>query len=188
MPLIILALFILVPLAEISVFIAAGNAIGLLPTIATVVVTAIIGTFLLQRQGLSAMARTQEAMAAGRIPVESMMDGVYLLMAGAFLLTPGFITDAVGFLLFVPPFRRWLGHIAFKRFMRGANINVSTSGSSRHTDTFRTGKPDADIYNDGAGPVIDGEFEHMDPGEPNPSTQGKKGDSSSPWRDPGKRQ
>lgn len=179
MPFLILALFIVVPLAEIAVFIAAGEAIGLLPTIITVIVTAVIGTYLLQRQGLSAMARTQEAMAAGQMPVESIVDGIYLLVAGALLLTPGFITDGVGFLLFVPPVRRWLAKHAFRYVMRNADIHVTTTGSRPDPRADSTGP----VYDDGQGPIIDGEFEHMDQESPS-HRRGKS--STSPWRDPNK--
>lgn len=179
MPFLFLALFIIVPLAEIAVFIAAGDAIGLFPTIATVIVTAFLGTYLLQRQGLSAIARTQNAMAAGQLPVESIMDGVYLLIAGAFLLTPGFITDSVGFLLFVPPFRRWLGKLGFRHIMRKADIHVSTARSG--AENAESDKPGYSHKDDAAGPVIDGEYEHV---ESDAHQAGQNKNPGTPWRRP----
>jgi len=157
----------------------AGNAIGTFPTIITVILTAIVGAYLMQRQGLSAMTRTQQSIEAGELPVESMMDGVYLLVAGAFLLTPGFITDAIGFLLFIPPFRRWLGRTALKRFTRNMDVHVSTSGSgpsrhNPHNDPAGSRRPP-----DGHGPVIDGEFEPVEPKSDTPKPTDRK---SSPWR------
>jgi len=169
MPLLLLALFISVPLAEIAVFIMVGKAIGMIPTILSVIITAFIGTFLLRRQGLSAFARTQTALAEGRLPVESVIDGMCLLVAGAFLLTPGILTDTIGFLLFVPPLRRWLAKTVFHRVTR--NMDVHVAGSRRQG---KTGPQD-----DAHGPVIDGEYERVEPDRgavPPPEPQ------NSPWR------
>ncbi|MEL7544221.1 MAG: FxsA family protein [Pseudomonadota bacterium] len=183
MPFLILALFITVPLAEIAVFIAAGDAIGLIPTIITVILTAILGTYLLQRQGLSTMAKTQQEMQAGRVPVEQIADGIYLLMAGALLLTPGFITDGVGFLLFVPPFRRWLGRTLFRRMFANADIHVAGTTRRSQPESGHTTRPQTDS----TGPIIDGDFERVEPTDrtrkPGQQSDGDKTSSrKSPWR------
>ena len=102
MPLILFLIFVVIPLAEIAVFIVIGGIIGIPATIALVIITALIGTVLLRMQGLSVLQRAQTAVQEGRIPVDSVIDGVCLLIAGAFLLTPGIITDTIGFLLFIP--------------------------------------------------------------------------------------
>ena len=104
--------FLFIPIIEIGVFIQVGGWIGLWPTLAVIFLTAIIGTGLLRQQGLAALTRAQQEMATGRMPVRELFDGVCLLAAGALLLTPGFVTDAVGFALFTPfvrtTFGRWL--------------------------------------------------------------------------------
>src|SRR3954447_13324107 len=98
-------LFILVPIAEIYVIIQVGQAIGALWTILLLIADSIIGARLLSWQGRRAWGRFQEAVAAGRVPHREVLDGVLIIMGGAFLLTPGFISDAVGLLLLVPPTR-----------------------------------------------------------------------------------
>jgi UPF0716 protein FxsA len=98
-------LFIVVPIAEIYVIIQVGQAIGALWTILLLIADSIIGARLLSWQGRRAWGRFQEALAAGRVPHREVLDGVLIVIGGAFLLTPGFITDVVGLLLLVPPSR-----------------------------------------------------------------------------------
>ncbi len=105
MPARLLALFIVVPLIELALFIEIGGRIGLPATIATIVLTAMIGASLTRFQGLKTLQRFQESIAAGRLPHEEVMDGIMILVAAVLLLTPGFFTDAIGFLLLVPPVR-----------------------------------------------------------------------------------
>src|SRR5215218_7074816 len=96
-------LFILVPIAEIYVIIQVGQAIGALWTILLLIADSIIGARLLSWQGRRAWQRFQEALAAGRVPHSEVIDGVLIVVGGAFLLTPGFITDLLGLVLLVPP-------------------------------------------------------------------------------------
>jgi UPF0716 protein FxsA len=105
MLLLVLAFMIGVPILEIALFIEVGAVIGLWPTLVVVVFTAILGTLLLRRQGLSVLFRFRQSMEAGGLPLEQLFDGICLLLAGALLLTPGFFTDGIGFLLFVAPLR-----------------------------------------------------------------------------------
>jgi UPF0716 protein FxsA len=98
-------LFIVVPIAEIYVIIQVGQAIGALWTILLLIADSIIGARLLSWQGGRAWARFQEAIAAGRVPHREVLDGALIIAGGAFLLTPGFITDIVGLVLLVPPSR-----------------------------------------------------------------------------------
>ena len=102
------ALFILIPLLEIYLLIQVGSAIGALSTVVLVVFTAMLGALLLRHQGLYTYARVQQATARGELPTLAMLEGVVLLIAGAMLLTPGFFTDALGFLALIPPLRRAL--------------------------------------------------------------------------------
>lgn len=102
------ALFILVPLIEIYLLIQVGGVIGAIPTVALVVFTAVLGALLLRQQGFYTFARVQTALARGELPTVAMLEGVVLLISGAMLLTPGFFTDALGFLGLIPPLRQWV--------------------------------------------------------------------------------
>jgi len=101
-------IFLLVPLIEIYILIQVGQVIGALWTVFFVVLTAVIGVQLLKSQGLSTLSRAQTKMNQGEMPALELMEGLALVVAGAFLLTPGFFTDAFGFLLLFPPTRSWL--------------------------------------------------------------------------------
>jgi UPF0716 protein FxsA len=101
----LILLFILVPILEIYVIIQVGQAIGALPTVALLIVDSIVGAWLLRSQGRRAWAAFGEALRAGRIPHREILNGALVIVGGAFLLTPGFISDAVGLLLLIPPTR-----------------------------------------------------------------------------------
>lgn len=103
---ILLLLFIAVPLIEIALFISVGSAIGLWPTLAIVLVTAILGTFLVRQQGFAVLRDLSGRLNTLQDPTEQLAHGAMILFSGALLLTPGFFTDAVGFCLLVPGFRR----------------------------------------------------------------------------------
>jgi UPF0716 protein FxsA len=98
-------LFIVLPIVEIYVIIQVGQAIGALWTIALLIADSIIGARLLRWQGRTAWRRFQEAVAAGRMPHNEVIDGVMIVVGGTLLLTPGFVTDIVGLLLLLPPTR-----------------------------------------------------------------------------------
>ncbi|MGC2854696.1 FxsA family protein [Novispirillum sp. DQ9] len=108
MRLVILILFIAVPLLEIAVFIQVGGVIGPWPTIALVLLTAVAGTMLLRSQGLATLRRAQASLDRGEMPLREVADGMCLLFAGVLLLVPGFVTDILGLLLFLPPVRNGL--------------------------------------------------------------------------------
>lgn len=101
----LLLLFILVPLAELYLFIVLGKRIGLVETLIIVVATGALGAWLTRWQGTKALDRFRQASAEGRLPHQEVLDGLLILLAGAVLLTPGFLTDTVGFLMLVPPVR-----------------------------------------------------------------------------------
>ena len=138
-------------MVEIGVFIEVGGLIGLWPTIVVIFITAAIGTGLLRAQGLAVMYRAQEALSRGEMPLAQVFDGLCLLFAGALLLTPGFVTDVVGFLLFVPPLRALLG--------RGIAELVARRGGA-HTWSQGANGFEAGPKSDGT-PVIDGDFEDV---------------------------
>jgi len=160
MPL-LLILFIIVPIAEIALFIQAGELIGLWWTLASVVVTALIGTTLVRKQGLNAWLRAQSAMQENRMPLEEVFTGICLLLSGALLLTPGFLTDAIGLSLLIPQFRMIMGLAFWKRFKERPNFQMH-AGNFNQQNPYEQKKPDD---------IIDGDFEIIDPEEnPSPAT------------------
>lgn len=98
-------LLLVIPLAEIATFVIVGGQIGVLPTIGLVLATAVTGTILLRIQGFGVMARIRATMDAGGMPGRDLVHGFMIMAAGLLLLTPGFITDTIGLLLFVPAVR-----------------------------------------------------------------------------------
>ncbi|SKA35441.1 FxsA family protein [Consotaella salsifontis] len=129
-------LLLLVPILEISVFIMVGNVIGLVPTLGLILLTAIIGTALLRYQGIGTLARIQAETRAGRLPGRDMIHGVMIMAAGILLLTPGFVTDTIGFLLFVPQVRDGLW-----RWLRDKIVVVSASSAGGFTMGRGAGRP-----------------------------------------------
>ncbi|RMD78165.1 MAG: FxsA family protein [Gammaproteobacteria bacterium] len=109
---ILLLLFVLVPLLELYLLIKVGSVIGALPTVALVVLTALVGSALLRHQGLATLRRVQETLARGGVPAMELLEGALIVVGGLLLLTPGFFTDALGLLCLIPPVRR--------RFLRWA--------------------------------------------------------------------
>ncbi len=107
--------FLAVPLIEIGLFIQVGGAIGLWPTLGIVVLTAIIGTWLVRSQGMMALGNLRNSFSRLDDPTEHLAHGAMILFAGALLLTPGFFTDAVGFALLIPPVRRGVFNYLRKR-------------------------------------------------------------------------
>lgn len=140
-------LFLAVPLIEIALFIQVGGAIGLWPTLAIVVLTAFLGTWLVRSQGMQAMGQLRGSFNELRDPTEPLAHGAMILFAGALLLTPGFFTDAFGFLLLFPPFRvvalRYIrARVKVQSFSMGGGVNTNARPS----------------HDDG---VIDGEFSEL---------------------------
>lgn len=150
MGLLILLVMIIVPIVEIAVFIQAGDLIGLWPTIGTVILTALVGSALLRHQGLTTLVRVRESMDAGRLPVEELFHGLCLLVAGAFLLTPGFVTDGFGLLLFLPIFRGELRKLMTTRLKAQGNFNMHMH-SGAGPQSRRSHAPN----------IIDGEFHEI---------------------------
>lgn len=101
----LLLLFIFVPLIELCLFLWLGQRIGIATTLAIILLTAVLGAYLTKSQGLRALERYRSAIASGKLPHEEVMDGLMILIAGAVLLTPGFLTDAIGFALLIPTVR-----------------------------------------------------------------------------------
>jgi len=110
-------LFLLVPVAEIAVFIQVGSRIGAGMTVLLVVVSAVVGVWLVRRQGLATASRVQAMVARGESPALGMLEGLALLAAGVLLVIPGFLTDIAAFVLLIPPLRRGIIRL-YLRHMR----------------------------------------------------------------------
>lgn len=152
-------LFIVMPILEMWVLISVGQEIGALPTIGLVFLTAVVGLALLRRQGISTVMRAQQKMQAGEMPAREMAEGIFLAVGGALLLTPGFITDAIGFACLIPGLRqlilgRLLSHVVV--------VQTSSYGPYSGTGPGARRGPHG-----GASPdshdVIEGDYERDDP-------------------------
>jgi UPF0716 protein FxsA len=165
MALLLLAAFIGVPLLEIAVFIEVGGAIGLWPTLGLVVLTAIVGTWQLRLQGLATLNRARAQVDRGALPARELFDGACLLIAGALLLTPGFVTDAAGFLLFMPPVREALRGLLARHLKGSVETRVFVDGAEVRRDK---------------GPIIDGEYQDVTGARPQGGPGGAPDDRSLP--------
>ena len=174
MALLLLAIFIAVPLVEIAIFIQVGDAIGLWPTLALVIGTAIVGSWQLRVQGFAALSRARRQMDQGQLPTKELFDGFCLLLAGLLLLTPGLLTDSLGALLFLSPVRAFLRHYLSQRM--AGHVDLRGGGfagrGARPPGPGRGGRPSG-----AAGPTIDGDFQEIDD-DPAPG----KRDTPSPWQ------
>ena len=112
----IFLLFILIPIIEIAIFITVGSNIGILNTIAIILLTAIVGIFFVKRQGLNLLFNAQRNMAQGIMPTEEIKGGIFLLISGLLLITPGFFTDCVGFAMFLKPVQNFISKQASNYF------------------------------------------------------------------------
>ena len=105
-------LFIFIPIIEISIFISIGSNIGVLNTIAIILMTALIGIFLVRRKGMSLLFNAQRNMMQGIMPSEEIKGGIFLLVSGLLLITPGFFTDCIGFAMFLKPVQNFVAQKA----------------------------------------------------------------------------
>jgi UPF0716 protein FxsA len=121
---ILAVLFLVVPIVEIYLLIQVGQVIGAGWTIFLVVLTAVVGVALLRVQGLSTLHRAQQKMRHNELPAREILEGMGLLVAGALLLTPGFFTDTIGFLLLFPPTRLLLVNAIVSRMVVSASVRV----------------------------------------------------------------
>ena len=169
MPLVLLLLFIVIPILEIATFIQVGSLIGLLPTLVGILLTAIVGIFLVRQQGLKTLNEAQSANARGELPVGPLFHGVFILIAGLLLLTPGFVTDAIGFIFLIPPLRSLIGAKIWSAVKD--NVEIRTVGGHYPG-------PDGPRGNHDQGPIIDGEATDIS----EDSGQNSKSSTNSPWK------
>ena len=112
----IFLIFIFIPIIEISIFITVGSNIGIFNTIAIILLTAMIGIYFVRRQGLTLLFNAQRNMTQGIMPTEEIKGGIFLLISGLLLITPGFFTDCVGFLMFLKPVQNFISQKARNYF------------------------------------------------------------------------
>ncbi len=161
-------LLLVIPILEIAVFILVGNMIGLWPTLGLVLLTAIVGTLLLKQQGLSTLARIQADIRAKRMPGRDLVHGVMIAIAGVLLLTPGLVTDTLGFLLFVPKIRDGIWN-----FMKSRVVVVAQGSGTSGTWNSGARGPQPDPRAGGGPDVVDLSGEEFE----------RRPDPSSPWND-----
>jgi UPF0716 protein FxsA len=137
-------LFILVPLLEVYILVKVGGVIGALPTIALVVLTAVAGAALLRQQGLATVRRVQQSLDRGEAPARELVGGLFLLLGGALLLTPGFFTDLFGFMCLLPGTRDWMATRLLEQLLQRGTVHVAARQQR------------------GPGHVIDGEYSRDD--------------------------
>jgi UPF0716 protein FxsA len=172
-PLLLVLLFIVVPIAELYVIIQVGQWIGLLPTLALLLADALLGALLLRQQGRSAWRRFNAAIAERRFPGREAADGVMVAVGGTLLLTPGFITDIFGFLLLVPPTRALVRRGLF-RFLGGRFVLVGTAAGAARRGWGRGGGSETGPQAPGSAPAgspydLEGEASEVPAdGEPEP--------------------
>ena len=112
----IFLLFIFIPLIEIIIFISIASNIGILNTVAIIFVTALVGIYLVRRQGISLLFNAQKNLSQGIMPAEEIKGGIFLLISGLLLITPGFFTDFIGFAMFLKPVQNFVGLKAIQYF------------------------------------------------------------------------
>jgi len=155
---ILLIAFIVMPIIEIAVLIQVGGWLGLWPTLALIILTAVAGTWMLRQQGFAVLTRAQSQLERGAVPLGEVFEGFCLVIAGALLLTPGFVTDIMGGLLLLPPIRSWLyqvlgGHLRASVRQGGTTFGTPPPGSGGSPNEKQGRR----------GPVVEGEFESMTP-------------------------
>jgi UPF0716 protein FxsA len=182
---ILFVLLVALPIAEITVLIQVGSALGILPTIALMIAISAFGAIMLRQQSFAAFMRANEAMHAGQLPKGAIADGVGLFVAAALILTPGLITSAIGALLLVPAIRRVAVGWAMRR-MVVQTVDLGRGGGPFGTPFGSGGRPGPEPRRGppvrGGGDVIDGEFERVDD-EPDAGPQSRPpAGADSPWR------
>ena len=162
---------ILVLMIEIWLFVSVGEIIGAWQTAGLVVAMAFAGAIMVRVQGFTALNRARVALEAGEFPTTALFDGLFVVIAGCLLITPGFLTDILGGLLFIPPLRRWAGMAIWGWLSRGSSVVMGRTGP--------TGSP--------AGPIVEGNFHEIrpedSPADPVLSPPGKATPQTSPNRD-----
>jgi UPF0716 protein FxsA len=158
---ILLLLFIFVPIIEIGLFIQVGGFLGLWPTIGLVLLTVVVGASLVRSQGLQTLMSVQSKLQQGEMPAQQIVEGVMLAVSGVLLLTPGFMTDAMGMLVLLPAPRA-----AIAKYLMSKVVVKSVSGGFHqggfHQGDFQQGPFDSHHDHQRDGNTFEGEFERKD--------------------------
>jgi len=158
----LITILFVVPLIEVALFVAIGGAIGIVPTILLCVASAVLGAIIVRHQGLQTLVRVQEKLSRRELPNAELAEGAALLAAGILLITPGFFTDAIGFILLIPVVRRTIINILGRRFSKQpSGVGAARGANGQYAEQS-------------PGIIIDVEAEEISerpPGNPN-----------SPWR------
>lgn len=153
-------LFLVIPILEIYFLIKVSDIIDVFPTIILVILTAVIGAGLLRQQGISTLARLQQNMGQGKIPAQELIEGVLLAVGGALLMTPGFITDTIGFLCLIPFSRTFIAQAIMKRsadkLKAGVNAQMGGFTYSSYEEHQTQSNPD----------IVEGEFTEVEENPP----------------------
>jgi UPF0716 protein FxsA len=159
-------LFVVLPVAELMILIKVGGLIGILPTVGLILSTAFIGATMLRRQGIETLMRANQRLQEGQIPAVEVFQGFLLALGGAFLLTPGFITDALGFALLLPRIRASLGRHLMRsmannsgvRFYSGFESGFEPASQSAYQPEAAAGTASKSASQQ---EIIEGEFEEV---------------------------
>lgn len=137
-------LFLLVPLLEFWIVIQVSQRLGILPTVAILVIDSMLGAYLVRREGTGAWRKIRDSLRRAKAPTDSIIDGVLIISAGALMLTPGFLTDIVGFGLLFPPTRIPLRKVIKGRFAGSLGLkDQGLAGEFMHTQVFGNDNPGA---------------------------------------------
>lgn len=159
MGLIIFIILVGIPILEIAVFIEVGDLLGMWETIAIVFITAIIGASLMRKLGLQTLSRARQNLENNIFPAKEVFDGLCLVIAGALLLTPGFITDSVGFLLFLPPVRMAIGAVIINRLsVMQASKTYGETFEGTYKGTYNAAQSGFNSEPNDSSTVVDGDF------------------------------
>jgi UPF0716 protein FxsA len=161
MPILLFVIFVVVPIAELYVLLQIGHAIGALPTIALLIVDSVLGAALMRSQGRAAWLRFNAALAEGRVPGREVMDGALVILGGALLVTPGFLSDVLGLVLLLPPTRAIVRRVLLRRFA-GRVVAGATSGAQARMFGFGA-RPGPRRRGAGHDDVVDGSATDVDP-------------------------
>jgi UPF0716 protein FxsA len=151
--------FIALPFLELLLLIKLASSLGFFATVGLMILAGVAGAAVIAQQSAGAFRQALEAAARGETPHAAVLDGMFLMLAGVFLVIPGLITDAIAVLLLIPPVRQWVARKTFESVLRNASFEDADDIKPRTSqrDPFETRKAPP-----GSGPVIEGEFERLD--------------------------
>jgi UPF0716 protein FxsA len=154
---VLVILFLVVPIVELYIIVQIASSVGIFETIGLLILVSVVGAWLVRSQGLTVLGRVQGQLAMGNVPGKEMVDGLLILFAGALMLTPGFMTDAFGMLLLIPPTRAVVRTILVRRYRNSVVLGGSSAafggrhGSGRFGGSYFT---DVDEVDDDGDPPL----------------------------------